>query len=57
VITIEERLEVGLSGDRSLWESVQTIFLDVFLAQESRLDASVVVRIGTDEETYPRASD
>ena len=55
-VTVDESRDVGLRGDRSLWESAQTTFLEVLLTQELRLDASVVVRTSTLEETCKRAS-
>jgi hypothetical protein len=33
-VNIVEATDVGFRGDRSLWESVQTILLDVLLARE-----------------------
>lgn len=55
-ISIVEGIDIGLRGDRSLWESIQTVLFDVRLAQELRLNAPVVVRISTLEETYTRVS-
>lgn len=55
-ISIVEGVDIGLRGDRSLWESIQTVLFDVRLAQELRLNAPVVVRISTLEETYTRVS-
>lgn len=51
-VSFEEGANVGFRGDRSLWESAQAVLLDGCLAQELRLDALVVVRISTLEETY-----
>ena len=55
-ISIVEGVDVGLRGDRPLWESIQTVLFNVRLAQELRLNAPVVVRISTLEETYTRTS-
>lgn len=54
-VTVDESRDVGLRGDRTLWKSAQTTFLEVLLTQELRLDASVVVRTSTLEETCTRA--
>ena len=48
-------IDVRLRGDRSLREKIQADLLDGRLAQELRLNASVVVGISTLEETYRRA--
>jgi hypothetical protein len=51
-VNFVESADVGLRGDRSLWESAQALLLKVIQSRELRLDASVVVRISTLEETY-----
>jgi len=51
-VSIVEGTDIGFRGDRSLWETVQTVLLlHVRLGQEPRLNAPVVGRIGGLEET------
>ena len=54
-VSLVEGVDVRLRGDSSLWERAQAGLLLVFHAQELRLNASVVVGIGSLIETYPHA--
>ena len=54
-VSFVEDIDWRFRGDCSLWERFQAVFLDILLRQEQGLNALVVVRISTLEETYPHA--